>query len=147
MAEVEYRNQIVACAHAARLDGMIILSGFRHGDLWRCGRWTQNTPHFEGKGSIADFLQLLLDERAVVEPRLGRGALRQASISSCVAWMNSRTRSRTAASIRSNRELKRQTAISASNCGNSVSNRSNEDFVENPAGVGHLAGLRTYHLV
>jgi len=44
-----------------------------------------------------------------------------------VAWMNSRTRSRRTASIRSNRASKRQTAVSASN-------RGNEEFVEHPAG-------------
>jgi hypothetical protein len=42
---------------------------------------TIDAPHFEGKGSIADFLQAL-DERVVVEPPLARRARRQASISS-----------------------------------------------------------------
>src|SRR5262249_51934374 len=86
MAEVEYRNQIVACAHAARLDGMIILSGFRHGDLSR---------NVEDRRKIRRILKvknrLPTSSRLSMTGRwlncdLGVGPLRQASISPCVAW-------------------------------------------------------------
>jgi len=77
---------------------------------------------------------------AVVEPPLARGALRQASIPWDVGHGFD-----PAQQLRSDRRKDRPpsqlrtTAIS--------SERSNQYFVEKPARVGHLAGLRTCHLV
>src|SRR5262245_11845667 len=128
MAEVEYRNQIVAAAHAARLDGMIILSAFRHGDLSR---------NVEDRRKIRRILKVKI--RLPTSSRLSmRGR-----------WLNRHLGEFAHSIPHDSLDLssKRYTAVSASNCGNSASNRSNEDFVENPAGVGHLAGLRTYPLI
>src|SRR6516165_12556998 len=43
-------------------------------------------------------------------------------------------------------QIKDRTRLSFELAAISASNRGNEDFVENLAGVGHLVGLRTYQL-
>src|SRR5262249_47720450 len=108
MAEVEYRNKIAACAHAARLDGMIILSGFRHGDL---SRNVEDRRKIGGIFKVKSRLPTSSDlstRGRWLNCHLRVGLAAGLNLLGCgMDEFAHSTRSRTTASIRSNRASKR----------------------------------------